>query len=409
MTRRSRSDGGGLGRGFGRLWASGAVSNLGDGVMLAAAPLLAATLTRDPLLVALVAFSHRLPWLLFTLHSGALVDRLDRRRAMWVADAFRTVLVGALGLAVLLEEASVPLLCAIFFLAGAAETLFDTASQAILPQVVARTRLARANGRLQGARIVANNLAGPSLGASLFAFAAAVPFLLSAGGFAAAAALVFALRGSFRAGGLAGSVGEPPPAAPRASLLSEVAEGARWLFERQFLRTLAAVACAINVAFGAGFSVLVLFAQELLSLGALGYGLLLSGGALGGLAGSVLSARTLAWLGEGRTLLSAVLVTALAYAAMALTRDPILFGAAWALRGFALVLWNVTALSLRQAAVPEHLLGRVSSTYLTIARRRRVGRGARGWARRPEPRAGGSLLGGMRPHDGHRASHPPGR
>lgn len=122
--------------GFGKLWAATTVSNLGDGVMLAAAPLLAATLTRDPLLVALVVFSHRLPWLMFTLLSGALVDRVDRRRVMWAVDAFRTALIGALGLAVWLESASIPLLCMVFFFLGTAETLFDIASQAILPQVV---------------------------------------------------------------------------------------------------------------------------------------------------------------------------------------------------------------------------------------------------------------------------------
>lgn len=215
---------------------------------------------------------------------------------------------------------------------------------------------------------MANDLAGPPLGASLFAFAAAVPFLLGAGGFAAAAAVVFALRGPFRVRRPADDVvGGETPASPRASLFSEISEGTRWLFERRLLRTLAATACAINAAFGAGFSVLVLFAQELLGLGALGYGLLLSGGALGGLAASLLSARIVGRLGEGRTLFSAVLVTALAYAATALARDPILFGAAWALRGFALVVWNVAALSLRQAVVPGRLLGRVTSSYLAIA------------------------------------------
>src|SRR5918997_6320123 len=125
----------GLGPEYRKLWTASTVSNLGDGITWVAAPLLAATLTRDPVLVAGLAFAHRLPWLLFTLVSGALVDRLDRRRIMWTADAVRTVMIGLLGLAVYAGLANLPLLYAVFFVLGTAETLFDNASQAILPAV----------------------------------------------------------------------------------------------------------------------------------------------------------------------------------------------------------------------------------------------------------------------------------
>ncbi len=125
-----------LGPEYRKLWAASAISNLGDGVTLVAGPLLAATLTRDPVLVAGVAFAQRVPWLLFPLISGALVDRLDRRRVMGYVDAARTALIGALGVAVLLGWASLPLMYAIFFLMGTLETLFDNASQAIIPAVV---------------------------------------------------------------------------------------------------------------------------------------------------------------------------------------------------------------------------------------------------------------------------------
>lgn len=272
-----------LGREFGKLWTASTVSNLGDGVMLVATPLLAAALTRDPLLVALVTFSHRLPWILFTLISGALVDRVDRRRLMVSVGAFRTVLIGSLGLLIWADLSSIPLLCAVFFLLGTAETLFDNASQAILPQVVPRERLEKANGRLQGARIVANELAGPPFGALLFALAATIPFLFNAGSFAAAAALLLTLRGSFRAT----RPEEEPRNTPPTSLASEIGEGLRWLFGRRVLRTLAMMSSISNVAYAAGLSVLVLYAQELLGLGAFGYGILLSCGAVGGGSGEL--------------------------------------------------------------------------------------------------------------------------
>ena len=174
----------GLGPDFAKLWTANAVSNLGDGVTLVAGPLLAATLTRDPRLVAGLAVAQRLPWLLFSLVSGALVDRLDRRRLMVRVDAARCLAVGGLGVAVLADAATLPLLYAVFFALGTAETLFDNAAVSILPAVVPKDRLARANGRLLGAQMVANELVAPPLGGLLFATAAAVPFLLDAGTFA---------------------------------------------------------------------------------------------------------------------------------------------------------------------------------------------------------------------------------
>ena len=178
---------------------------------LVAAPLLAATLTRDPLQIAGLAFAGRLPWLLFALPGGVLVDRLDRRRLMAAVDLFRSAAVGSLGLVVLLDFASLPLLYGIFFLVGTAETLFDTGSVAVVPAVVAKEDLQKANGRLYADQILANNMAGPPLGGLLFASAAALPFLLDAGTFSAAAALVLTLRGRFRAWPAEGPSSRKPP------------------------------------------------------------------------------------------------------------------------------------------------------------------------------------------------------
>ena len=212
----------GLGPEYRKLWTASTVSNLGDGVTLVAGPLLAASLTRDPLLVAGLAFAQRLPWLFFSLISGALVDRLDRRMLMVAVDAFRTVLLGFLGLAVLSDFVSIPLLYVVFFLMGTVETLFDTASVSILPAVVPRESLEKANGRLFGAQIVSNEFAAPPLGGFLFAVAASVPFFLDAGSFAAAAVLMLFMRGKFRV--------ERPEGTLPTTLRAEISEGLRWLW-----------------------------------------------------------------------------------------------------------------------------------------------------------------------------------
>lgn len=190
---------GGLNHEYKKLFTARTISNLGDGMTLVAGPLLAATLTRDPMLIAGLAFSQRLPWLLFALVSGALVDRLERKRLMAFVEVFRTAAIGFLGVAMMMDFASLPLMFVVFFLVGAAETLFDTASVSVLPSIVRKEALPRANGRLYSAQIIANNLVGPPLGGLLFTAAAALPFLLDAGTFAAAAAFILMLRGSFRA------------------------------------------------------------------------------------------------------------------------------------------------------------------------------------------------------------------
>lgn len=344
-----------LGPEYRKLWAAGAISNLGDGVTLTAGPLLAATLTRDPVLVAGVAFAQRVPWLLFPLISGALVDRLDRRRVMGYVDAARTALIGALGVAVLLGWASLPLMYAVFFLMGTLETLFDNASQAIIPAVVARDRLERANSRLYAAEIVSNQLAGPPLGGFLFGVAVAVPFLLDAGTFAAAAALILALRGKFRP--------ERPEGAPQTTLVAEIGEGLRWLWNHRLIRTLAIMLGVFNMTFAATDAIFVLFAQDVLGLGSFGFGLLVTSGAVGGLIGSLMADRIVAWLGSGRALQASVLVSALVLTVVALSESAFVVWAVFLLVGITVVVWNVITVSFRQAVVPEDIFGRVNSVY----------------------------------------------
>ena len=356
----------GLGPEYRKLWAASAVSNLGDGITLVAGPLLAASLTRDPALVAGLTFAQRLPWLLFSLLSGALVDRLDRRRLMAAVDLFRTVVVGVLGIAVMLGWASLPLMYVAFFLLGTAETLFANASIAIMPAVVPKERLERANGRLFAAELSANEFAGPPIGGALFAAAAALPFLVDAGTFAASAALLLALRGRFRVAAAEGPAGT--------TIAAEIAEGLAWLLRHRLLLVLAIMLGAGNLTFSATFSVLVLLAQDVLGLGSVGYGVLLTAGGVGGVLGSLLAERVGARLGTGRALFLVLLVQGPAFAVIALSGNPFVVGAMVAVEALAAFVWNVLTFALRQTLIPEGLLGRVISAYRLVG----VGSGAMG-------------------------------
>jgi predicted MFS family arabinose efflux permease len=355
---------GDLGREYAKFLAARTVSNLGDGMTLVAGPLLAAALTRDPLLIAGLAFAQRLPGLLFALVSGALVDRLDRKRLIAAVDTLRSVAVGFLGVAALFDFASLALMYAVFFFVGTAETLFDTASVSILPAVIPKEDLQKANGRLYSAQILANNMAGPPLGGFLFASAAALPFLLDAATFAAAAALALTLRGSFRA-----RPAETAEVGPPTTMGTEIAEGLSWLRRHRLLRALVFTIGVMNLTFGAAFAVWVLFAQQRLGLGAVGYGALAAAIPVGGVLGGLVAERVARLLGAGTTLRAGLLVEVVTHPVLASTTSAWTAGAILALFGFHAVVWGTVSASLRQELVPESLMGRVNSVYLLFGAR----------------------------------------
>jgi MFS family permease len=349
-----------LGAGYHRLWAAVAVSTAGDGVVLAALPLLAASLSRDPLAVSLVTFASWLPWLLFGLISGALVDRWDRRRVMWRVDGCRFALVAVLGVAVLAGWTTIPLLAAIGFLLGSAQTLFDNAAQSLIPALVTRDshRLERANSQLYGARTVGQHLVGPPAGGWLFALGASVPFLVDAVSFAASSTLIASIRGRFAA---------HRADAPRAGLWAEVAEGLGWLFAHRLLRALAVMVAMLNLTSMAGLAILVLLAQDELGLGSVGYGLLLTGHGVGGVIGALVATRLGRRAGTAALLVAAVLVRAGTQLGLGVVANAWLGGALLAAAGVTGAVFNVVGVSLRQAIVPDHLMGRVVSAFRTLA------------------------------------------
>ena len=403
-----------LGGNFWRLWTASVVSNTGDGVSSVALPLLAESLTRDPLLFAGVAIAGRLPWLLFALQAGAIADRVDRRRLMFLSNGARFLMTALLGVAVLGDVHSIWLLYGISIGLGVAETLFDNANQAILPRVVTdKELLERANGRLFAGEITTNQFVGPPLGGFLFGFAAAVPILFDAGTFLVSAGLIFALTGTYTTSRTKKSerdVQELDPsgraapttlsdadadevaaegrggASPRgrsSGLWIDVREGLRWLWQHRLLRTLGILLGFLN---GTAMMMMAIFAlyavgeESVLGLGPVGFSVLLTAGAFGSIAGSFASEKLIGLVGRGpalwMTLASGVVVPVM----MALTSSAVVVAIAWVFFGFTSVVWNVITVSMRQTIIPDELLGRVNSVYRFL-----------GWGSMPL----GSLLGGV--------------
>jgi MFS family permease len=342
-----------LGSTYWRVWWAGAIDSVGDGAWTAALPLLTISVTTDPRLVALVSAAAYLPWLLISLPAGVLVDRRPRLALMWRTQLVQLVAVGTVTVVVLAGAASVPLLAALVFALGCCEVVFGNAAQAVLPELVPRELLARANGNQYAGQITGEFFLGPPVGSLLFLVAAALPFGVDTVSFAVSAALLIGIRRH-------GEVGSRGPALP---LRQAIGEGLRWLAGHRLLRTLAVLLGVNNFCNQLGQATLVLLATERLGVSHAGYGLLLSAGAAGSVLGGIVNPRVVRRIGRRSAVLTALTCSAGAYLAAGPVSDPAVLGALLAVNGFAVTLWNIVTVTLRQETVPPALLGRVTSVY----------------------------------------------
>jgi MFS family permease len=382
-----------LGASYWKLWTASVTSNLGDGVSTVAYPWLASAVTRDPIQIAGIAVATRLPWLIFTLPAGVITDRLDRRKLIVAMDVARMFITIGVALSVLafgddlgspdvLAESSLTgpehglalllVLYASALLFGFAEVLRDNAAQTILPSIVEADLLETANGRMWGAEMVMNSFVGPPLGGALIAVGFSIPFFVDAGTFGVAAALIAAI------GGL--GMQSDGPSLERRSFRDELSEGVRWLWRHRLLKRMGIILGIMNGTFAAALAVYVLFVQEILDLDASSFGLLLTGGAIGGVIGSVAAARVSKAIGPGASLFSVLVVGAITLAITGMTSSAAVVWAMFVVNSFVSVLWNVITVSLRQTIIPDALLGRVNSVYRFLA-----------WGMMPI----GSILGGV--------------
>lgn len=343
-----------LGTGFRWLWSAAVAGNIADGILLAAAPLLIASLTSDPFPVAITVFLQRLPWLLFGVLAGATVDRVDRRRLAIVVGLMRAVVVAGLVAAIGLDALSVAVIYVVAFLLGSAETLADNASSALVADTVPRGALGPANARLVGSMMITNQLAGPPIGAALFGLGRAVPFGAYVVAMAAGAVLISRVR----------LTREPSPRPSRGSLRKEIAEGVVWLWHHGPIRTLAITIAVFNVTYGASIAVYVLYAQERLGVGDLGFGLLLAASAVGGAVGAASYGALERRFSLGTLMRVGLVIETLSHLGHALTTSPWFAGFVMFSFGAHAAVWGTTSTTVRQKAVPSRLLGRVGSVYM---------------------------------------------
>lgn len=342
-----------LGPGFRWLLASSWTANLGDGIALAAGPLLVASLTSDPRLIAAASVAQWTPPFLFGLLAGALADRLDRRLLVLAGDIGRAVVLAVLVVLIATDRVDIGTLLAALFVVATLETFADGAHTTVLPMIVARPDLGVANARFQFGLMGINRLAGPPLGAALFTAGVVWPFVahLVCMAFGALLFARIVLPRPERRGG-------------RTHVVHDIAEGFRWSMRHPAMRALNLQIVTFNVTYGAAFAVLVYYAQERLGLGAGGYGALLAATAAGG----VLGAASYGWLERHvpiRDIMRYGLVLeTLTHLTLAWTASAWVAGGILLLFGIHESYWGATASSVRQRAVPDELQGRVASVYV---------------------------------------------
>jgi MFS family permease len=341
-----------LGRSFRWLLSATVVDNVGDGVALAAGPLLVASQTRDPLLVSMALLSQYLPVLLFGVLGGAAADRFDRRRMVIAVNLVRALVLGVLVATIVTDNVDIAVVLVTLFVLSTAETFADSASSTLLPGLVSREDLGIANARLQGAFLLTNQLVAPPIGAFLFAVGMALPFATNAICFALGALLVSRVVTSTRI-----------EQRERASLRAELVEGIRWLAAHPPMRTLAITIFAFNVTFGAAWSVLVLYASDRLGMNAVGFGLLTTAMAIGGVVGTALYGRLERRFSLADIMRVGLLIETATHLVLALTTSAAVALLTMVVFGAHAFVWGTTSTVVRQRAVPNELLGRVGGVY----------------------------------------------
>jgi len=368
-----------LGRSYIKLWTATAISNLGDGITMVAYPWLASAVTRSPMLIALAGVASRLPWLIFTLHAGVLTDRFDRRKLIVGMDFLRGVLTVFVGLIVYLNRDSLPslndlskltdlatnwplylILLVTSFLFGLAEVLRDNSAQTLLPSVVDKENLEKANGRMWSAEALTNSFIGPPIGSLLIGFAIFLPFFFDAASFFISVALIASLTGTFKPI-------ESNTSREKINFRVEIKEGFSWLWAHPLLRPMAIILGCMNGIGTMVGAVFILFAQEVLQTSVFAFALLGTAGAIGGTIGGILAPKISSKFGSGPSL-------ALALAAAPIGSLIVGFTTSWqvmwivvVVESFVGILWNTITVSLRQSIIPTTLLGRVNSVYRFFA------------------------------------------
>ncbi len=355
--------------GFLRLWAGETISHLGSSFSGLAMPIVAIQLLNaGPMEIALINLADFLPFLLFGLLIGALVDRLPRRGILIVGDLGRALLLLTIPIAFALDALSIPQLVVVGFLLGTLTVFFDVAYQAYLPSLIPKEDLVDGNSKLELSRSAAG-LLGPSLAGALIAIVKApAAVIIDAISFALSALFIFSIKPKHENVAELNDSAAPPASTPRASLRSDIVAGLRYVFGHPTLRTIGGATATSNLFGGIAGTVQMLFAYNVLGLSVAYVGFAATLGSAGGLLSAVFADRISKRLGVGRTIVLTIPLGGPMLAALAFCQpgndilNAVVFGGGFFAMAASGTLYNINQVSLRQALTPPEMSGRMNAT-----------------------------------------------
>lgn len=376
-----------LGPAFNRLWSASLASNLADGLFKTSALLLAATLTKDPVVISILAALVMLPWLLFAIPIGGLVDRIDRRILLATANAIRFLMAAFLAVTVALDIVTIPILYFVSFVIGAAEVLYDTTAQSMIPQILKTKHLERGNSRLEIGAVTVGEFVGTPLSGILFTISIALPFVLGSAGILVAAVLVLLIPGNFKKAILMDENNEP---SEPTKFWADIRFGIKYLFEHKTLLKLVILTASVGMFSAATSSTVVLFLTEDLGVEPVWFGFVFVVPAIGAILGSITAPKVSARFGRTTVMAYSMIAFCLAAVLTGLSPNVFMFGLVGLLMSVTVTWWNVLLMSTYHQIIPNELFGRIHGTRRTLV-----------WGLMPI----GSLLGGFIAQFGLRAPY----
>ncbi len=351
-----------LGSGFNRLFGASVLSNLADGLLATAAPLLAISLTKDPVLISLLSALVMLPWLLFAIPIGLIVDRVDKRLLMTFTNSVRFVVAGLLAFSISTDFISIYWLFLAAFLIGICEVASDTAAQSLIPVLVEKKHFDRANSRLNIAETVIQGFIGAPLSGFLYAAAIVLPFALNSLGFLIAAIFVFLIPAHL----IVDSRSKTVPKPEKKSFSADIRFGLVYLWHDRDLRGLVTVTTSLGFFYSLSTSTTILFLTETLKLDPKYFGLLMAGAGSGAIIGSFVTPKIAKKFGRGNILALAIFISSFSILLEGLSPNYWFFGVVGFISAFFITNWNILLMSCYQVLIPAELYGRIHGARRTF-------------------------------------------
>ncbi len=367
-----------MGPAFNRMWASSIISNLSDGILIAAAPLLAISLTDSTVLISAIGAMVMLPWLLFAIPIGVIVDRADRRFILAGANATRSAVVGLIALLIATDRISIYWLLFSAFVIGVCEVAADTTAQSLIPQILEEKNFEKGNSRLQISETVIQGFVGAPLSGFIYAIAIALPFFINSLGLAVAALLALSIPIKYLQ-----DIRQDDVKKEKTKFVADMKFGIKYLYNEKVLRRLVVTTASIGVCYSMGTATIVLFIIEELKLPEQFFGVILTIQGIGAIAGAFAAPKLSQKFGRSYVMTFGIVSSSVVLLLQGFAPNIYLFVGLATFGGFAISQWNILLMATYQSVIPNELYGRIHGTRRTLV-----------WGMMPI----GSLLGGVLAH-----------